>query len=140
MPSPLRPDRTANLIPSETIRAAGTYVSDEFSVPAGAKTLAVLAKFARAAGGTTLKVFVQTSLDAGATWIDIICIAFATTTANLARAVNTDIAVASTTPSDGALADNTVVDGLLGDRVRVKQIVAGTYTGASTIAVSGVFN
>jgi hypothetical protein len=138
---PVQPDRTRWFVPSETIRPAGTYVSEEFPVPCGAKTLAVLAKFVRAAGGTTLDVFVQTSLDGGATWIDIMNLTFATTTASQLQAVKTDIAVAPTTvPADGALADDTILDGVLGDRVRVKQIVVGTYTGASTLAVSGVFN
>jgi hypothetical protein len=139
--SVLRPDRTMFLVPSETIRAAGTYVSEERAVPAGTKTLAVLAKFARAAGGTTLDVFVQTSLDGGQTWMDIMNLTFATTTANQVQVVKTDIAVAPTTaPVDGALADDTILDGVLGDRIRVKQIVVGTYTGASTLEVSGVFN
>lgn len=138
-PSQLRPDRTTYFVPGAAIPAAATYISEERAVPFGAKTLAVLAKFTRASGGTTLDVFVQTSLDGGLTWFDIMNLTFATTTASQLQVVKTSIAVGPTTvPADGALADDTILDGVMGDRVRVKQIIVGTYVG--TLEVTGVFN
>lgn len=127
-----------------TIPAAGTYVytipTSSLQIPlAGMNYLGAEAQFVRAAGGTTLKVYIQTSFDGGLTWVDVICIAFATTTANKMSAVSTSIP--SATPviaiaaSDGALADDATVQGILGTLVRAKVIVAGTYTGASTIRV-----
>ncbi len=133
--------RVKTLIPTTTLAAAGTYTGEVSLLPSGAKTLAIQTVFVRAAGGTTTKVYVQTSLDGGVTWVDIMQQAFATTTATKASAVKTDIAVAAgVTPSDGSMSDNTILDGVLGDRIRVKFIVAGTYTGASSVTVTGVVN
>lgn len=134
-------DRTLALIPQRTLASATTYTGEVIHLPQGIKTLAVLSKFVRAAGGTTTDVFVQTSLDGGVTWIDIMNHAYATTTASKVSVVKTDIAVsAGATPGDAALTDNTILDGLLGDRIRVKYVVVGDYTGASSITVSAVVN
>ena len=126
---------------SLTVTAAGTYPSDEISIPMGASVIVAQAAFARAAGGTTCDVFVQTSVDNGSTWIDIIQFAFATTTVTKISGVRPYIALAANvTPSDGGLSDNTILDGMIGDRLRVKTVVVGTYLGASTLDVNICIN
>jgi hypothetical protein len=135
-------NRAVTLLPVTTIGAAGTYLApDVVRVPFGTKAAAIESAFIRAAGGTSCKVFLQTSFDNGATWVDIAQHAFLTTTASKVSAVRLDIALAGGyTPTDGTLADDTIKDGLLGDRLRVKFIVAGTYTGASSVASTVVLN
>lgn len=132
--------RSIVLINNVTLAAAGTFVGDPVNLAPGTASLGVLSKFVRAGGGTSTKVFLQTSLDGGTTWIDVAQHAFLTTTASKVTGVKTAIARAVATPTDGTLADDTVLDGLIGDRVRVKYIVAGTYTGASTLSVVVVAN
>jgi hypothetical protein len=64
---------------------------------------------------------------------------FATTTATKVSAVVTCIALApAITPGDGALTVNTILTGLLGSQLRVKYTTVGTYTGASSITLTGV--
>jgi hypothetical protein len=133
--------RSLGLIPQTTLAAAGTYVGEVVRIPAGTLGLALESKFVRAAGGTTTKVYVQTTLDGGTTWVDIACHAFATTTASKVSAVKVNVAVTGgTTPTDATLTDDTVLDGFLGDRIRVKYVVAGTYSGASSLTVVAVAN
>ena len=137
--STLRSRRLQNL--NLTASAAGTYVSDETSVPIGILNFTAQAIFVRGGGGTTTDVFIQTSLDQGSTWIDIMQFAFATTTATGVSAVKPNIALAANyTPTDAALSDNTITDGLMGDRVRVKTVIVGTYSGTSTLDVRVVMN
>jgi hypothetical protein len=101
--------------------------------------LAVQATFVRVGGGTSADFFVQTTLDNGHTWIDIMEFSFATTTATKVSAVVTCIALApAITPGDGALTVNTILTGLLGSQLRVKYTTVGTYTGASSITLTGV--
>ena len=124
-----------------TAMGAGTYTSDEVSIPYGADLLACQAVFTRAGGGTTTDVFIQTSLDNGSTWIDIMQFALATTTVTKVSAVRSSIAMAANvTPTDGALTDNTILDALLGDRLRSKTVVVGAYTGASALALNVIIN
>lgn len=121
---------------TSTVPAAGTVASTPITGLAGCKYVTALLKFAYGSGGTTIKVFLQTSLDAGATWIDIMCWALATSSVpGKVNAVvyNTALA-ANVTPTDGTLTDNTILSGLIGDRLRVKFIISGTYT-ASTLEV-----
>jgi hypothetical protein len=47
--------------------------------------------------------------------------------------------VSIATPVDAALADNTAVDGFLGLIYRVKLTTTGTYTGATTFAITAHF-
>ena len=132
--------REATLI-SRTLTSAETFVGDVAFVPFGTRQLTAEAIFTRAGGGTTCDVFLQTTLNGGTTWIDIAQWAFVTTTASRVHGVRADIALgANYTPTDGSLADNTIKDGLMGDRIRVKIVVVGTYTGASSIVVSAVPN
>jgi hypothetical protein len=89
------------------------------------------ADFTPGSGGTSVKLYFQTSLDHGATWFDVACIAFATAVAKKIANVSALPAVNNATLTDGALADNTVLAGAVIDRLRLKYVVAGTYTGAS---------
>ena len=124
-----------------TAMGAGTFTSDEVSIPYDADLLACQAVFTRAGGGTTTDVFIQTSLDNGSTWIDLVQWAFVTTTVTKISAVRSSIAMAANvTPTDGGLSDNTILDGLIGDRLRAKTVVVGTYTGASALALNVIIN
>jgi len=137
----IAPDRVKRFFDAAVLAADGTFISEEAALPAGTKALTVEAKFVRAAGGTTLDCYVQTSLDGGVTWIDIMNLTFAITTANKVSAVRANIALApAVTPTDGTLADNSIVDGLLGDRIRVKYVTVGTYSGASSLTVTAVID
>jgi hypothetical protein len=133
--------RSVTLLPSTTLAAAVTARAEDFAyVPREAVSLTVEAIFVRAGGGTTAKAWVQTSFDGGTTWVDVMNFAFTTTTGSAVSSVRVTTAVAANyTPTDGTLADNTIKDGLLGDRVRVKWTTTGTYTGASSIKLVGVF-
>jgi hypothetical protein len=124
-----------------TAMGAGTFTSDEVSIPYGADLVACQAVFTRAGGGSTTDVFIQTSLDNGSTWIDLVQWAFLTTTVTKISAVRSSIAMAANvTPTDGGLSDNSILDGLLGDRIRAKTVIVGTYTGASSLALNVIIN
>lgn len=131
--------RSVQLLSATLAAAVAGSTSTPITGLAGMKHATVIAVFVRVGGGTTAKFWVQTSLDGGATWIDIMCFAFTTTTATKVSGVDGAIALAAAvTPSDGTLADDTIVNGLIGDRLRVKYTTTGTYTGASTIAIGAV--
>jgi hypothetical protein len=124
-----------------TNTTAGTYISSEVSIPMGASVIVTQAAFVRGGGGTTCDVFIQTSVDNGASWIDIMQFAFATTTVTKISGVRPYIALAANvTPTDGALSDNTILDGCIGDRLRVKTVVVGTYSSTSTLDVNFCIN
>jgi hypothetical protein len=133
--------RTTTLLPQITIAAARTAVVEEVVyVPRDCKGLTVQANFAYGSSGTTAKAWVQTSFDGGATWVDIMNFAFTTSALRAVNSVRTYTAVAANyTATDGTLADNTIKDGLLGDRVRVKWTTTGTYAGATSLKLTGVF-
>lgn len=136
------PNRAVILLPSTTITTAAANVVPAASVItglAGMTYAAVQAKFTYGSGGTSAKFYVQTTLDGGATWFDVMCFAFATTTATKASAVKTSIATAAAvTPGSAALTDNTILDGILGDQLRLLYTTVGTYAGGTTIAIAGV--
>jgi hypothetical protein len=93
-------------------------------------------KFTYGSGGTNCKAYVSTSVDQGATWCDVACVVF--TTSSATKIVNLSGLTPKTTavtPSDGALADDTCVDGILGDRWRVKITSTGTYAGSTSLSV-----
>lgn len=137
--SPLRSRRVQYL--NLATSGAGTYLSDEMSVPPDFQSFTTQAVFVRGSGGTTCDVFVQTSLDHGSTWIDIIQYAFATTSVTRVSGVKNVTAIAANyTPTDAALSDNTIKDGLMGDRIRIKTVLVGTYAGTSHFTLRGVFN
>ncbi len=123
---------------SETITVAqAAVVYGEISGLVGCKGLAVEANFTYGSAGTTAKVWIQTSLDGGTNWIDIMCFAFATTTARAVMSV-VSASLVVTTPTDATLADNTAVNGVLGDRFRAKVTTVGTYAGDTTLVVNAV--
>lgn len=133
---------TATLI-SEALAAAVTaQVPDGIlASPIGERveSLTLFASFVRAGGGTTCKAWVQTSFDGGTNWMDIHCFAFTTTTALSAVHLTGAAVTSPATPADGTTADNTAVNGFLGPLYRVKLTTTGTYTGASSITVTGCF-
>lgn len=125
--------------------ALATAVANQASTPvgglAGMTDVVLEAKFVRAGGGTTCKVWVQTSLDDGATWFDVACFAFTTTTASKLNSVHVNPATPltpATVPASATLADDTVLNGVLGDRLRTLMTTTGTYTGASSIEIHAV--
>lgn len=129
------------LLPATTIGAAVTAVTTPVTALGltGMTYLALQAAFLYGAGGTTVKAYVQTSLDGGVTWVDVACFAFALAAATRLHGVHIYTAPGvNVTPTDGALADNTVLNGYLGDRLRVKYVTTGTYTGATSLAITAV--
>jgi hypothetical protein len=126
---------------SRPLATAGTFIGDAVALAPGTRSVGVESKFVRAAGGTSCKVYLQTTFDDGATWVDIAAHAFLITTASKLSSVKGNIATAAAVvPGDGILTDDTILDGVLGDRIRAKVIVAGTYSGASSITVCAVAN
>jgi hypothetical protein len=115
----------------------GDVTAGVFAIPGGrAERLTLFANFTRAGGGTTAKAWVQTSFDGGTNWMDIANFAFTTSTALRAYTLSNAAVTSIATPVDGTLADNTVVDGFLGPVLRVKLTTTGTYTGASSFAIT----
>lgn len=141
MPQPIEANgKRLNLLPTLSI---GGAVSATATTPItnmiGVKYLIATAVFLYGAGGTTVKAYVQTSFDGGATWIDIMCFAFTTSAGTKVSAVTLNVALAaSTVTTDGSMSDNTILNGLLGDQFRVKYVTTGTYTGATSLAVSAI--
>ena len=88
-------------------------------------------------GGTTAKAWLQTSFDNGATWVDVVSLAFLLADATKISVLSANVAPASQAfaPADGALTDDAVVNGAIGDRLRVKVITTGTYAGSTTLKV-----
>lgn len=133
--------RNVNLIATKTLAAAETIIGDPVAIPFGTRLLSFEVKLVVAGGGTSTKVYFQTTLDGGATWIDIACLAFTTSTSSKVSAVKANVAVTpNTTPTDGTMTDNQILDGLIGDRIRARAAVVGTYTGASSLTVVAVAN
>lgn len=132
---------TVTLI-SETLAAAVTaQVPDGvLAAPIGERveSLTLYAVFVRVGGGTTCKAWVQTSFD-GTNWMDIHCFAFTTTSAQSVVHLTGAAVTTPATPADGTTADNTAVNGFLGPIYRVKLTTTGTYTGASSLTITGLF-
>lgn len=135
----LRESYRKTLLAATTITTAvAAGLSDVVIGLPGMRSLVVQAKFVYGSGGTNVTAYVQTSLDGGASWIDILCFQFTTSSGVKVFAVVDNPATPigySITPSDGSLTANTVVTGILGDRLRVKYVTTGTYGGATTLAV-----
>lgn len=127
--------KTVTLIPVTVVGAGATIVGATIAGVPGMKFVSAIATFLYGAGGTAVKVYIQTSLDGGATWIDMISLTFTTS----AGVKGGSVTLGSANPAaftDGSLSDNTTFGGAFGDRVRAKAITTGTYTGATSIAVS----
>ena len=141
MASDLQPKRSLALQPSLAVTTAKTVIGEEVAIPPGVDQLVVQAIMTYGSSGTAIKVYVQTSLDNGVTWVDVICITFATTTATKVSAVRKAIALAASyTPTDGTLGDDSIKDGLFGDRMRTKTVSTGTYADSTTVEVQAVLN
>jgi hypothetical protein len=127
---------TYPLLSSTTLTTA-TNTKVETIITRPYSTAFLYAVFTYAAGGDTIQAWVQCSDDRGATWKDVACFAFATTTAKRFYNLSGLTAVTSVgTPTDGALADNTSVDGLMTQYVRVNYTITGAgYSGATTLAI-----
>ena len=128
-----------SLLSATITTAAAGVVSTPITGLLGMTSVSAQAVFTYGSGGTSAKYYLQTSLDGGATWFDIACWAFATTTATAIHSVRTATAVAANyTPLDATLTDNTIKDGLLGCCLRIKYTTVGTYAGGTTIAITGL--
>jgi hypothetical protein len=127
---------TYPILPSATLTTA-TNTTVETIITRPYSTAFIYANFTYAAGGDTIQAWVQCSDDRGATWKDVACFAFATTTAKRFFNLSGLTAVTSVgTPTDGALADNTSINGIMTQYVRVKYTVTGAgYSGATTLAI-----
>jgi hypothetical protein len=136
-----QPNGQIAILPAKTITAALTgWTTDVFKYGnAFPKMITAWAAFTYGSGGTTAKAWLQTSFDNGSTWMDVMCFAFATTTAKKAAQVNNFVAQANVvTPTDATLADNTIVNGIIGPRLRLKVTTTGTYAGGTTLAVTAM--
>ena len=122
----------------QTLSTAQTHTGREYNVGTGINWVTVQWVFTRAAGGTTVDAYLQTSVDGGTTWMDIYNNAVATTSESKIT-VNGRAASTGVVNSDATLANDTANAGLLGTLFRVKAVVVGTYTGASSLKVSAVF-
>lgn len=121
-----------------TTAVSGT-ASTPVLVPLGMRSVVLQAVFTYGSGGTKTTVYVQTSFDGGATWVDVACFTFTTSTATKVSALKTATAVAASyTATDGSLADDSIKDGILGDRLRTKRTTTGTYAGGTTLAVTAI--
>lgn len=134
----MKTGKAVNLL-NVTLAAAVSAVPGTAVGIDGAKYLAIEATLTVVGGGTTARVWVQTTLDGGATWIDIMDFSFTNSTASKVSAVSVTTALAAaTTPGSGALTANTILSGLLGSQLRALYTTTGTFTGATTLKVSGV--
>lgn len=134
------PSGQITLLPTKTITTALTgWVTDTFKFSnAFPKVLTVHASFTYGSAGTNAKAWIQTSFDNGSTWIDVMCFAFTTSTAQKVAQVGNFASTAVVTPTDGSLADNTVVGGILGPLLRVKVTTVGTYADSTTLKLQAM--
>jgi hypothetical protein len=88
--------------------------------------------------GTSVKAWLQTSLDGGATWADLACFAFTTTSAVKAARLPGVTVTAPSAITDGTLADDQSIDGPFGERFRVKISSSGTYGAGTALTLVAV--
>jgi len=126
------------VLPQTTIPAAGTYVSPVWDAGGKCpKLISFFLKFLYGAGGTSINVYIQTSLD-GVTFFDSVAFSQITTSAgNQFWSIGPPGSSQTGTLTDGALGAGTAKAGFLGRYWRIKYIVVGTYTGASSLEVDG---
>lgn len=126
---------------NEAIAAAVTAVTPDGEFSRGfdrVESLTLHATFTYGSGGTNATAYVQTSLDGGASWVDIACFQFTTSSAKRAYHLTAAAVTSIATPSEGSLAANTAVNGLLGDRYRVKLTTTGTYAGGTSLVIHAI--
>lgn len=122
------------LLPQTTIAAAGTYTSQvvDFGgqVP---RLLTAIINFLYGAGGTTVNVYLQTSFD-GVTFYDVISYTQITTAASKQLwSIGVPAATQTASLTDGTMTAGTGRTGVIGRYWRLKYIVVGTYTGATSL-------
>jgi len=125
-------------IDGQPVPAAGTGVWPAYNNLGATEHLVAQAKFTYGSGGTTAKFYIQSSFDKERTWFDIMCFAFAKTTAR--KIGLSTLGVEEANPEnieDAELADNTSRNGVLGDVFRVKYVIVGTYVD-SRICIAGI--
>lgn len=118
-----------------TVTTAGTTICDAITGLTDLNAVSIHTRFVYGSGGTACKVYIQTSIDQGTTWVDVACIALATT--NATKVINLSgltPVTTPTTPTDGAMTDNTCLDGILGDRLRVKVVSSGNYSNGTVVS------
>ncbi len=102
----------------------------------GAKSVTISANFVYGSSGDTLKVAIETSLNQGATWIEVVRLAFAQASAE--KVVNlSGLTPVTTVYAPTTLSDDTVKDGILGQRWRARAIkgAGSAYAGNTSLAV-----
>lgn len=94
----------------------------------GIQSATLKCQFNWGSGGTTAKFWVQVSLDGGATFQDVACFAF-TTSSGIKEFTISGLTPVTTayTPTDGTMSDDTCKDGIVGPIWRVKTTTTGTY-------------
>lgn len=120
------------------IPAAGMDVWPVYNNLGATEHLIAQAKFTYGSGGTTAKFYIQSSLDKEKTWFDVMCFAFAKTSAR--KVGQSTLGIEEADPEnaeDASLADNKSRNGALGDVFRVKYVIAGDYAD-SRICISGI--
>jgi hypothetical protein len=96
----------------------------------------VQANFVTGGGGATVTAFVQTSLDGGATWADVACFGFTTSSAVKIFNLSTTAAVTSPiTPTSGGLSANTAISGVMGNMWRALLTTTGTYAAGTNLRI-----
>lgn len=114
-------------------------VGSQFQIEPGAiDNLLLEAEFTYGSGGTSVTAYVQGSLDGGATWLDLACFEFGTSSAKaLLNLTGSKSILAVATPTDGSLANNTANDGMIagGMMLRTKMVTVGTYAASTTLAI-----
>lgn len=119
-----------------TIAGAATQAGTAVINLGGALAVTLEARLAVGAGGETVKAYIQTSLDQGATWTDVACLAFTTSSARkVANLSGLTPRTTPATPTSGTLTDDTCLDGVLGDRLRAVVVSTGTYTGSTVLSL-----
>jgi hypothetical protein len=88
--------------------------------------------------GTSAKAWVQTSIDGGATWLDLACFAFSTSSAVKAARLPGQALKSPAAIAEGTLADDSAVDGPFGERFRVKVTSVGSYGAGTTLSLVAI--
>ncbi len=130
--------RTLTLYDAVITTALTGFAAAGQGLPADVDVLSCRAALTYGSGGTTAKAWVQTTFDRGRTWVDIMCFAFALTTATKISVRGVTVAAPAYQPTDATLADDLIKDGLIGEVVRVKVTTTGTYAGNTRLVVTAV--
>lgn len=104
-----------------TTAVTGSLSGIAAAIEGTVSSVALQAVFTYGSGGTNATAYVQTSIDGGATWIDVACFQFTTSSAKSVGNLSATTAVTTLfAPTDGSLTANTTKDGVIGPQWRVK--------------------